>query len=153
VLETPHVIIGATLALKIGNPLLALPLAFGSHFVLDKVPHWNPHLNTEIAKLGRVSDKSKAIIAVDIILSLISGLLIASFALPNVNLFLVVLAGGLLGVLPDLVEGPYFFLGVKTKLITRWIKFQKSTQVDTSPLPGLLTQFVTIVAAFWWILK
>jgi len=47
VLETPHVVVGAAIATKIANPFISLPLAFASHFLLEKVPHWNPHLNTE----------------------------------------------------------------------------------------------------------
>lgn len=57
-LETPHVLIGAAIATKVGNPFLAIPLAFASHFVLETVPHWNPHLNTETKKI-RTSDQKK----------------------------------------------------------------------------------------------
>jgi hypothetical protein len=37
-------------------------------------------------------------------------------------------------------------------LIKSWIAFQKSLQVDATLLPGLITQIITILAAFWWIL-
>ena len=47
-LETPHVAVGAAIAASIPNPLIAIPLAFASHFALELVPHWNPHLNTEL---------------------------------------------------------------------------------------------------------
>ena len=52
-LETPHVIVGAAIAYKVVNPALALPLALGSHFILDITPHWNPHLSTETKKFGK----------------------------------------------------------------------------------------------------
>jgi hypothetical protein len=55
VLETPHVVVGAAIATKVANPALAIPLAFASHFVLEKIPHWNPHLNTELKKFGRLA--------------------------------------------------------------------------------------------------
>ncbi|HEX6976743.1 MAG TPA: hypothetical protein VF185_00080 [Patescibacteria group bacterium] len=152
-LETPHVVVGAAIAAKVGNPFLAIPLAFGSHFLLDKVPHWNPHLNTEIKKYGHVTKQSKELVIADVALSVLAGGLISWHAMPDVNQAFVILLGGFAGVLPDVIEGPYFFLKMKSKFILRWIKFQKSIQVDTTPLPGLLTQAVTVAAAFAWVLR
>ncbi|MFH1971517.1 MAG: hypothetical protein ABIJ05_04005, partial [Patescibacteria group bacterium] len=57
-LETPHIIVGAAIASKITNPLLSIPISFVSHFVLEKVPHWNPHLNSETEKYGKPTKKS-----------------------------------------------------------------------------------------------
>ena len=67
-LEAPHVLVGIALAEKTGHPLLAIPLALGSHFVLDMLPHWNPHLNTEMRKLGRISANTRRIIFIDVII-------------------------------------------------------------------------------------
>jgi len=153
VLETPHVVVGAAIAAKVGNPLLAIPLAFGSHFILEKVPHWNPHLNTEMKKYGKITKKSTKIIILDVCVSIILGFLIASRVLPDVGHFFTILVASFVSVLPDIIEGPYFFLNMKNKFIKRWISFQKSIQVDTNMLPGLATQVVTVLAAFWWILQ
>lgn len=151
-LETAHVTVGAAIATKVVNPALAIPLALGSHFVLEKVPHWNPHLNTETEKYGRPTKKTTIIVIVDTTLALASGLFIAAQALPNTTHALTILLACLAASLPDIVEGPYFFLGIRNKLIKRWISFQKSIQTDTNIVPGLLTQAVTVVAAFWWAL-
>jgi hypothetical protein len=35
-----HIYTGAVIALAVQNPILALPLAFASHFVLDALPHY-----------------------------------------------------------------------------------------------------------------
>src|SRR5580704_14447947 len=35
-----HILVGSTIAVAIKQPLLALPLAFVSHFVLDSLPHF-----------------------------------------------------------------------------------------------------------------
>src|SRR5688572_12550977 len=35
-----HILAGTLIALTIKEPLLALPLAFASHFVLDALPHY-----------------------------------------------------------------------------------------------------------------
>jgi hypothetical protein len=153
VLETPHVVVGAAIATKIANPLLAIPLAFASHFVLEKVPHWNPHLNTEKKKYGKVTSKSTKIVIADASLAFIAGSFIASRALPDISHAAVIFAASFFSVLPDVIEGPYFFLNMKSKFIEKWIRFQKILQVDTDVIPGLATQFITIVAAFWWILN
>jgi len=39
---TNHALTGAVIALVIKQPILAVPLAFVSHFVTDLVPHYNP---------------------------------------------------------------------------------------------------------------
>ncbi len=151
-LETPHVIVGAAIATRVANPALALPLALASHFLLEKVPHWNPHLNTETEKFGKPTRKSTAIVIVDATLAIASLLFIASRVLPDTGHALTILFAGGFATLPDLVEGPYFFLGMRNKFIKRWILFQKSIQEDTSFFPGVATQLATIVAAFFWIL-
>lgn len=152
-LETPHVIVGAAIASKIPNPYIALPLALASHFVLERVPHWNPHLNTEFEKYGKVTRQSTAIVVADVILALSFGIFIASTKLPDTSHFLTILLACFFSVLPDVVEGPYFFLGLKSKAMKKWIKMQKAIQVDTGPFWGLFTQVATILAAFLWLLS
>ncbi len=153
VLETPHVIVGAAIATKVANPALALPLAFASHFVLEKVPHWNPHLNTETEKYGKPTKQTALIVIFDVTLAMIAGFYIASRALPDTARFILIIAASLAAVLPDIIEGPYFFLGIRTKVIKRWILFQKSIQEDTTIVPGIATQIITIITAFYWVLS
>ena len=150
-LETPHVVVGAAIATKVVNPVLAIPLAFGSHFLLDRIPHWNPHLNTETKKYGKPTKKSTAIVIVDVCTSVALGLFIASKALPSTSHAATILAASFASILPDVIEGPYFFLGIKCKFIDKWIAFQKSFQADTNIVFGLFTQVTTIAAALWWI--
>lgn len=153
VLETPHVVVAAAIATKVANPALAIPLALGSHFILEKVPHWNPHWNTEKKKFGHVSEKTIFLVFLDAAIALMAGSYIAYLSLPNYNLAVTVLFACFAGVLPDLIEAPYFFFDKRNKFIDKWIAFQKSIQADTTVLPGLITQSITIVAAFWWILN
>jgi len=151
VLETPHVVVGAAIATKVVNPFLAIPLAFGSHFLLDRIPHWNPHLNTEMKKHGKPTKKSSTIVIVDVCSSLVLGLFIASKALPNSAHAATIVFSSFAAILPDAIEGPYFFLGIKNAFIEKWITFQKSIQADADFIPGIITQILTIAAAFWWI--
>jgi hypothetical protein len=151
VLETPHVIVGAAIAIKIGNPALSLPLAFASHFILERVPHWNPHLGSEKKNFGKVSKKTTIFVTLDSLSALLIGTFIASRALPDTKRAFIVLLACLLSILPDLIEAPYFFLNLKGKLIERWISIQKSIQENASPLPGIITQITLIMAALLWI--
>lgn len=150
-LETPHVAVGAAIASKIPNPLIAIPLAFASHFVLETVPHWNPHLVTETKKYGAPTKKSVTIIIIDVTLALGVGLFFASKVLPDVRHAATIVAASFFSVLPDLIESPYFFLKMRNKFLSNWLAFQKSLQVDTTPVWGLATQILTILAAFWWV--
>lgn len=149
-LETPHVAVGAALATRIPNPYIAIPLALASHFMLEFVPHWNPHLNTETKKYGKPTKQTSIIVAIDVVLSLAIGGFLAYRVFPDTNHSLTILFASFASVLPDVVEGPYFFLGMRNSLIKRWIIFQKSIQNDVPMFPGILTQLVTIVAALWW---
>lgn len=150
-LETPHVFIGAAIAMKIPNPFIAIPLAFASHFILETIPHWNPHLNTETEKFGQPTRRSTVITAIDSTLALISGSFIAYQALPDVGQAILILACCFASVLPDVMEGPYFFLKLRTLWIKKWIAFQKSIQSDTNAFWGLLTQITIILATIFWL--
>ena len=150
-LETPHVIVAAAIAAKVGRPELALPLALASHFILDMVPHWNPHINEEVLKYGRVTKKSTLIIAIDSTTALLAGSTIAYLALPNYPLAITILAACFLGAAPDLIEAPYFFLNLKNKTVKNWIHSHRSIQGEAGLFWGILTQIVTVAAAIWWL--
>lgn len=42
---TTHAITGAAIASVYTNPYLSVPLAFASHFLLDGIPHYDPHVD------------------------------------------------------------------------------------------------------------
>lgn len=149
--ELPHTIVGAAIAVKIGNPALALPLAFASHFVLDMLPHWNPQISSEKRILGELRPKTKKVIAIDVVVSLIVGTLIATSVLPDVRHFVVVLLGAFFAVLPDVLEGPYFFFNQQNRFISTLLKFQQSLQFKVPFIPGVLTQVLLSITALWWI--
>lgn len=150
-LETPHVAVGAAIAAKIPNPFVAIPLAFISHFVLDKVPHWNPHLNTETKEFGYPTKKSTILVIIDCSLALLTGSLIAYSVWPDKHHALTIFLASFFSILPDLIEAPYFYLKNRSKFLEDWIAFQKSIQVDTTPFLGLLTQIITLVAVIIWL--
>ena len=152
-LETPHTIVAASIAVKTGNPFLALPLALLSHFVLDKVPHWNPHLTTKGGEVKKINPEGFKIIVIDSSLALISGSVIALSFLPDIKKVLLILACCFLSALPDLVEAPYIFLNYKKEWLKKWLFFQKKHQFNTNIVWGLTTQVITIIAAVWWMMQ
>jgi hypothetical protein len=152
-LETPHAVIGAAIATAIPNPFIAIPLAFLSHFALDMTPHWNPHISTELKKYGEITKRSKRIIYADCALAVITSAFIASRALPDTGSAMTIGLSSFAGILPDVIEAPYFFLHWKTKFLENWLKFQKSIQNDVGVFWGMSTQVVTVIAALWWIFQ
>lgn len=150
-LETPHVALGAAIATKIPNPLISIPLAFASHFLLEVVPHWNPHLNTETKKYGKPTKQTTIITTIDATSALLLGSYIAFTKGTSPAHTSTILAACLASILPDLIEAPYFFLGNRNKLIKKWIMFQKSIQVDTTVFWGLLNQALVLGATLYWI--
>lgn len=152
-LELPHTIAGAVIATKLGNPLLAFPLAFLSNFILDLLPHWNPHLNTELAKYGKITRKTFLFCLLDVSLALSIGLFLAFRFWPDVTRVAIILSSCFLAVLADLAEAPYFFLGIKHKFIMKLIDFQRRIQFNVPLLPGLISQAIFLVIAFWLLLS
>ena len=147
-LELPHAVLGAAIATKIPNPWLALPLAFLSHFPLDLIPHWNPSLYTETKQYGRPTRKSTFLVAIDVFLSLGAGALIASRALPNLAQASLIILACFAAVALDVIEGFYFFLGVRTQWLENLINFQRSFQKRLPLKPGLLIQGLIILISF-----
>jgi len=145
-LEFAHAAAGAIIAYKIGSPVLALPLAFGSHFLVDLLPHWNFNLDEEKQKNGKIPPKIMIFMVFDSFLGLILGVSVAAKALPNQLKALTVLIGAFLAVLPDLLEAPFYFWNVQNKFINQLLKFQKNHQENIACWPGLAIQ---VLFVFW----
>lgn len=153
VLETPHIIVASAIAVKTGNPVLALSLALFSHFVLDEVPHWNPHITTKEGDIKIIDPKSKKIIIIDSSIALVTGTTIALSMLPAVGKTILILACCFMAVLPDLAEAPYIFLNYKKEYLRKLVFFQKKYQFNTNIIWGLIIQVLTIAASFWWLIQ
>jgi len=146
-LELPHTTIGAMIATKIPNPLISIPLAFLSHLPLDLTPHWNPSLYTETKKYGKPTKKSTQLVIIDTLLSLGVGFFLASRVMPNINHAITIILTCFAAVILDVIEGFYFFLGIRTKFLENLINFQRRYQRRVSVIPGLLIQGLVITLA------
>lgn len=150
-LTTPHLLVGAYLVSKIPTLWVALPTALLSHFLLDFcIPHWNPHLYTEKNQKGKISKNSLKIIILD---SLTGGVLFLITAFPllknNLQEFLFLSLGGLMAILPDIIEIPYFFFNSQNRLLKRYIQFEHDHQCNASPFWGILTQVLLTGVVFY----
>ncbi len=141
-LETPHVALGAAIAVAIPNPLISIPLAFASHFLLDMTPHWNPHLNTEMKKHGHLTQQTLFIIGLDLACAVLLTIFIAR---SDVNIYLAAFAA----ILPDIAEGPYFLFGWRNKYLDPILRFQKSIQANANIFWGLLTQVLVLLGSLY----
>ena len=139
-LELPHALVGAAIATAIPDPRISLPLAFASHFITEYIPHWNPHLFTELKTLGRVSRSSLIIVTIDASLALILGTWIALRSPAP----LVVLLACFLAVLPDIMEIPYFFLHWHPKFEEKLVLWQRAHQWNVPAFWGILSQLVVV---------
>ncbi len=148
-LELPHAIVGAAIATAIPDPRISLPLAFASHFITEYIPHWNPHLFTELKTLGRVSRRSLIIVTIDASLALILGTWIALRS-PQP---LIVLAACFLAVLPDVMEIPYFFFHWHPKFEEKLVMWQRSHQLNVAPVWGILCQLIVIIVSLYFTLS
>lgn len=97
---TNHAATGGLIAVLVANPVLAMPLAFMSHFLLDALPHFGNHPKADIN-----SRAFKIILISDIALMLI-GVTVMTFLFSHIW-WLVALAAGL-AISPDLMWFPYF---------------------------------------------
>jgi len=150
-LETPHVALGIAIAVKSGNPWVAIPLSLASHFLLDRVPHWNPHFYTETLKFGQPKKISTYIAIADELIAIALTLFMAYKFMPDANKSLLILICSLLSVLPDQVKIPYFFCNRRFGFIKKWVDFERSIQVEIKPFWGIVTQIVVISSSLFWI--
>lgn len=150
-LETPHVALGIAIAVKTGNPWLALPLSLASHFLLDKVPHWNPHFYTETQKFGKPKVTSTYLAIADELIAITLTLFMAYSFWPDINKSFLILLCSLLSVLPDQIKIPYFFMNYKKGLFKKWVEFERTIQVEIKPFWGIITQIVVLFASLFWI--
>lgn len=113
-LYTPHFLVGAAIVNTVPNPFISFPLALLSHIVLDKIPHNDFDLKPgfTIKAMMNYDIKHKMFILGGLTMD---GLLLISSA---IFLFMkythpwMILAGGVLGTLPDLIQHILLLFGV-----------------------------------------
>lgn len=138
---TGHAIVGAAIATQITNPFLALPAAFFSHYLCDKLPHWDAMTEKNKSK--------KAILvqsAIDVFLSvaLVWLIFISFLSFKNATL---IYACALAAQLPDWLEVPYMVFKIKIPIIYNKYRIQERVHKiwfnsNLSAPWGIITQVV-----------
>lgn len=147
---TAHAIVGAAIATKIPNPFISIPLAFLSHFVCDKIPHWDVMTNRASKSKRQIFTQS----LIDAILSLVLVSALFYFAFQNsdpVNIFLCAFSAQL----PDWLEIPYTVFHWNIPFSKADYQFQKWLHdifFDSrlSAPWGVFTQLATVAIFLAW---
>lgn len=147
---TIHVLVGILLGLKL-NPILAIPIAFLSHFIIDMIPHWDSYFDKKnFQKTGKAEIKKKDVFirGADGIISLA---IIAVFLYnsPNIFIFLAIIAS----LLPDISKLGYY-LGLRNaKWFKAYLKFHTKIQFDVPIFWGIITQIILALILGFAIIK
>jgi hypothetical protein len=137
---TGHALIGTVIAAKIGNPALAIPIALGSHFLADALPHWDTGTNREKKSKTRFVVES----TIDLLLGFILSWVLIVLLFPSTNLlyaFIIIIVSQL----PDWLTAPYLFLDWKFPPFTWIYEFQKKFDTEKQLPWGIINQVVVVV--------
>ena len=136
-----HLLVGTGIAIAVNQPLLALPLAFGSHFVLDALPHYG------YGRKGYGELFKHKLFYFSLLLDLIGVVLL----LTNFNYSeLILVACAILALSPDF-EWPYHYYWFERKGLkppaTRLSKFHNYVQWCEKPW-GIVVEVVFFVVLY-----
>jgi hypothetical protein len=135
-LATPHATTGAVIGALIPNPLLVVPLAIGSHFVLDSIPHWQETLAPYIP-----TKKTYIRLPIDIVLAATLVWLMTRWQPSSSG---TIWLGATVANVPDLDSVVVLIPKLKQGLIKKYWDWHCKIQRETSSMWGVLTQFVAI---------
>jgi len=151
-LLTPHTLVGVAIATNISNPYIAIPIAFISHFLGDKVPHWDFYSNTK--KEERVKGWRPLAVMGDLAVGVAVGVTYTTYFLwvkQDLSLALVTFICGIASVLPDALSGLTIIGGKENKFLELLNNVQSKMQFQ-APLPwGILTQVGVILISLYFI--
>jgi hypothetical protein len=154
---TAHALVAGAIANRIGNPALAIPLAFCSHFVMDSIPHWDFGTNWR----ARSKTATGAVAIADTLLGLTVAYFLFAAKVPTIPLLITLIVS----VLPDWMEAPWYIFfashtktepsktaGFFEKLTFRIYKLENKFHSKAQAPLGIITQIAT-VAFFMLLLK
>jgi hypothetical protein len=138
---TGHAIIGTVIAAKIGNPALAVPIAFASHFLADALPHWDTGTNRHKKSMMKFFTQS----FIDVCLGFILSWAIITWLFPTTNLiyaFCIIIVSEL----PDWLTAPYLFFNLQIQPFLSIYKLQKKFDTELDLPWGFINQALVLIA-------
>ncbi|MBX4188564.1 hypothetical protein KW792_00495 [Candidatus Saccharibacteria bacterium] len=148
---TNHAVTGALVAAAIDRPLIALPAALLSHFLIDALPHWDYY------KLAKTKKGKRALVSIDALLAfgLLSILALSVNAAPWI-----IFLGGCLGILPDvmwarfILHGKPSITGNRGSLINTIRRYHINIQwLETNKIAGLYAEVIWLAFTMWMIYR
>ena len=138
---TGHAIIGTVIAAKIGNPVLAVPIAIASHFLADALPHWDTGYHRDHKTKTKFFVQSLA----DVLIGFLAAYALVTAFFPATNLvyayFIVIMAQ-----LPDWITAPYLFFNWNFPPFNWTYKFGKIFDTHLGMPWGFVNQVAIVVA-------
>lgn len=134
---TAHALAGAVIAAKVTNPLLAYPLALGSHFLMDFIPHWDTGTHRQQKTHLRFWLES----LFDLGLGIFLVQLIFGAHVPPIHLWIAVF----LAQVPDWFSVPYLFFKTKISPFFEIYKFQSLFDRKAEFALGISTQLIVVI--------
>ena len=144
-LSIAHGTTGALIAQKIPNPLISIPLIIASHFIEDRIPHWD--VGQGLGKKTKTKrDAFLQELFIDFPLSIIVVFLFFQLGHPfDWRVWM----GWFMGLFPDFLEFPFLFLNQRFTPIRQIAKFHEYVHRSTpDKVKGLLPQFLVIIAVY-----
>lgn len=138
---TGHALIGTVIAAKIGNPVLAVPIAIGSHFLADALPHWDTGYHREHKSNTKFFVES----AIDVLTGFVLSYALIQLFFPSTNLgyaFLIII----MAQAPDWLTAPYLFLNMKSAPFSWIYKLQKMFDSRLGLPWGFVNQAAVVTA-------
>ena len=146
---TAHALVGAAIAAKIADPAIALPVALASHFVFDKLPHWDVMTEADRGNHKAIFIKS----TIDVLVGF--GIIFLLFH--NSPNFLLICLGAFAAQLPDWLEVPAL-LGFKFRpfelnyRFQHWVHDVGFNSRLKAPW-GVITQLIVVLIFLFWALR
>lgn len=133
---TAHALIGASLAVKITNPTLGIPLAIISHFIADLIPHWDAGTNHQQKSRQKLIFEA----TIDVLFGAAAVFVLFRNLVDPAYLFIMVIAAQL----PDWLEAPSWMFCITIPPFS-WMDWLGHKLQSRLQLPwGLVTQIVVV---------
>lgn len=140
---TGHALVGALLAGRIGDPALAIPLSFLSHFAGDILPHWDAGTNRR--RKTREQVVSEAMI--DVVVGFILSILLFTAVTRNGN-YVLLYACIFASQAPDWLSAPFVFFRFKTQPFKFVSDIQEKLHTKLDKPWGIVTQVAFIIVLY-----
>jgi len=143
-LSTPHILVGSAIINIIPNPLISLPIAFLSHFLLDFMPHWD----------FKITLKPRPLLYA--LIDYVFGItLVFWITLADTNQLFIIL-GGIFATLPDFMMASWKVLNLRILNffpLNKMNNFHHNIQNRVNVFWGTIFSIITIIVSVYILIQ